>query len=153
MGNNFTLLNASNIMLVSCNFKISVWSVILHVGTEGQGKWMGLLFTLAESDVPGTGPVTRQPSSKLSSHPISQTNEQMNCWCLFTNNVLVKRHQQGTPCTWGWVNFFSCFSTTHPLSFWSLFLSPGGITHFENENISYQLALRQAFVFLLATSC
>lgn len=84
----------------------------------------------------GTGPVTRHPSSKLSSHPINQTNEQSVC----------EKTSAGDTLHLGLSKLFSCFSTTHSLSFWS-FLSPGGITHFEKENISYRLALRKPFVF------
>lgn len=83
------------------------------------------------------------PGSRPVSCPATPSTRQMN-------KVFVKRHQQGTPCTWGWVNFFRPFKKlTLFLSGLSFFLSPGGITHFEKENISYQLALRQAFVSFL----
>lgn len=90
----------------------------------------------------GPGPVTRQPSSKLSSHPIKQTHEQSVC---------EKASAGGHPAPGAEQTFFM-LSATRPRSFFLsgpfllfFILSPGGITHFEKANISYRLALRQTF--------
>lgn len=89
----------------------------------------------------GTSPVTRQLSSKLSSRYTNQTNELSVC----------EKTSAGDSLHLGPGKLFFMLFNNSP----SLFLVPFfffhhrgySLTHFEKENISYQLALRQGFVF------
>lgn len=121
------------VVLTSCKVLNSAWIFTVHVTV--QVRWC-LMF------LSGTGPTTRQPSSKLSSHPIKQTNEQSVC----------EKTSAGVTLHLGLSKlcFFMLFNNL--VSFWSLFWSPGGITHFEKKHF-LPACLKTILCFPLTTSC
>lgn len=68
------------------------------------------------------------------------------------NKVFVKRHQQGTPCTWGWLNFFHAFQWRTLFLAGPFFVTRGYNTLWKRKHF-LPACLKTSLCFFLTTSC